>query len=125
GHQPLLDAPLQLDQAASIQRRVTTCGGRRKTQPTVRDGLTTTLDEMVGVCGEFELSMDGLDEFYFAVYRYAGKYFLLLRYFSYPSEGVDVFMHDGEFNSEALFGFLRGIGLSESDVSWMLEEGSG
>ncbi|MGI0737706.1 hypothetical protein ACRCPM_31365, partial [Pseudomonas aeruginosa] len=28
--------------AASIQRRVTTCGGRRKTQPTVRDGLTTT-----------------------------------------------------------------------------------
>ncbi|MCT5365632.1 hypothetical protein LZK48_28775, partial [Pseudomonas aeruginosa] len=26
-----------------IQRRVTTCGGRRKTQPTVRDGLTTTL----------------------------------------------------------------------------------
>ncbi|MGC3094849.1 hypothetical protein, partial [Pseudomonas aeruginosa] len=108
-----------------IQRRVTTCGGRRKTQPTVRDGLTTTLDEMVGVCGEFELSMDGLDEFYFAVYRYAGKYFLLLRYFSYPSEGVDVFMHDGEFNSEALFGFLRGIGLSESDVSWMLEEGSG
>ncbi|MDF1649725.1 hypothetical protein, partial [Pseudomonas aeruginosa] len=25
-----------------IQRRVTTCGGRRKTQPTVRDGLTTT-----------------------------------------------------------------------------------
>ncbi|MCT0389016.1 hypothetical protein V3473_00005, partial [Pseudomonas aeruginosa] len=24
------------------QRRVTTCGGRRKTQPTVRDGLTTT-----------------------------------------------------------------------------------
>ncbi|HHK0229782.1 TPA: hypothetical protein ACQQHX_004177, partial [Pseudomonas aeruginosa] len=33
---------LQLDQAASIQRRVTTCGGRRKTQPTVRDGLTTT-----------------------------------------------------------------------------------
>ncbi|MCC0375762.1 hypothetical protein, partial [Pseudomonas aeruginosa] len=43
GHQSLLDAPLQLDQAASIQRRVTTCGGRRKTQPTVRDGLTTTL----------------------------------------------------------------------------------
>ncbi|WP_212711062.1 hypothetical protein, partial [Pseudomonas aeruginosa] len=35
-------APLQLDQAASIQRRVTTCSGRRKTQPTVRDGLTTT-----------------------------------------------------------------------------------
>lgn len=34
-------------------------------------------------------------------------------------------MHDGEFNSEALFGFLRGIGLSESDVSWMLGEGSG
>ncbi|OPE03491.1 hypothetical protein APA30_32250 [Pseudomonas aeruginosa] len=25
-----------------MQRRVTTCGGRRKTQPTVRDGLTTT-----------------------------------------------------------------------------------
>ncbi len=46
GHQSLLDAPLQLDQAASIQRRVTTCGGRRKTQPTVRDGLTTTQ----GVC---------------------------------------------------------------------------
>ncbi|WP_241387783.1 hypothetical protein, partial [Pseudomonas aeruginosa] len=36
-------APLQLDQAASIQRRVTTCGGRRKTQPTVWDGLTTTV----------------------------------------------------------------------------------
>ncbi|HBO7267699.1 TPA: hypothetical protein L4873_006518, partial [Pseudomonas aeruginosa] len=35
------------DQAASIQRRVTTCGGRRKTQPTVRDGLTTT------VCSKF------------------------------------------------------------------------
>lgn len=87
--------------------------------------ISRSLDEMVGVCGEFELSMDGLDEFYFAVYRYAGKYFLLLRYFSYPSEGGDVFMHDGEFNSEALFGFLRGIGLSESDVSWMLEEGSG
>ncbi|MGP5893774.1 LPS O-antigen chain length determinant protein WzzB, partial [Pseudomonas aeruginosa] len=45
GHQSLLDAPLQLDQAASIQRRVTTCGGRRKTQPTVRDGLTTTSDD--------------------------------------------------------------------------------
>ncbi|MGU2211083.1 hypothetical protein ACSEU6_29940, partial [Pseudomonas aeruginosa] len=29
---------------ASIQRRVTTCSGRRKTQPTVRDGLTTTVD---------------------------------------------------------------------------------
>ncbi|MEX6798402.1 hypothetical protein AB2D13_23825, partial [Pseudomonas aeruginosa] len=28
-----------------IQRRVTTCGGRRKTQPTVRDGLTTTARE--------------------------------------------------------------------------------
>ncbi|MCD2948345.1 hypothetical protein, partial [Pseudomonas aeruginosa] len=40
--QSLPDASLQLDQAASIQRRVTTCGGRRKTQPTVRDGLTTT-----------------------------------------------------------------------------------
>nr|WP_275404486.1 transposase [Pseudomonas aeruginosa] len=38
----LTDAPLQLDQAASIQRRATACGGRRKTQPTVRDGLTTT-----------------------------------------------------------------------------------
>ncbi|MDQ9146195.1 cbb3-type cytochrome c oxidase subunit I, partial [Pseudomonas aeruginosa] len=25
-----------------IQRRATACGGRRKTQPTVRDGLTTT-----------------------------------------------------------------------------------
>ncbi|WP_170954877.1 hypothetical protein, partial [Pseudomonas aeruginosa] len=44
GHQSLPDASLQLDQAASIQRRVTTCGGRRKTQPTVRDGLTTTVD---------------------------------------------------------------------------------
>ncbi|WP_458219803.1 hypothetical protein, partial [Pseudomonas aeruginosa] len=42
-----LDAPLQLDQAASIQRRVTTCGGRRKTQPTVRDGLTTTISRML------------------------------------------------------------------------------
>ncbi|HGM8306183.1 TPA: hypothetical protein ACPHXK_000428, partial [Pseudomonas aeruginosa] len=36
------------DQAASIQRRVTTCGGRRKTQPTVRDGLTTT-DSFQGI----------------------------------------------------------------------------
>ncbi|CDI94685.1 pyridoxamine 5'-phosphate oxidase [Pseudomonas aeruginosa PA38182] len=48
GHQSLLDAPLQLDQAASIQRRVTTCGGRRKTQPTVRDGLTTTFHLLEG-----------------------------------------------------------------------------
>ncbi|MCS8264171.1 hypothetical protein N0497_22065, partial [Pseudomonas aeruginosa] len=30
-----------------IQRRVTTCGGRRKTQPTVRDGLTTTIPDGV------------------------------------------------------------------------------
>ncbi|MGI0782174.1 hypothetical protein ACRCP7_33125, partial [Pseudomonas aeruginosa] len=36
------------DQAASIQRRVTTCGGRRKTQPTVRDGLTTTKHAAAG-----------------------------------------------------------------------------
>lgn len=34
-------------------------------------------------------------------------------------------MRDGEFDSEALFGFLNGIGLSESDVSWMLGEGNG
>jgi putative transposase len=31
GHQSLPDAPLQLDQAASVQRRTATCGGRRKT----------------------------------------------------------------------------------------------
>ncbi|WP_161935186.1 hypothetical protein [Pseudomonas aeruginosa] len=86
--------------------------------------ISRSLDEMVGICGEFELSEDGLDEFNFAVYRYVGKYFLLLRYFNYPGEG-DVFMHDGEFDSEALFGFLSGIGLSESDVSWMLGEGNG
>ncbi|PRW31709.1 hypothetical protein CSB96_0576 [Pseudomonas aeruginosa] len=42
---------------------------------------------MVGICDEFELSEDGLDEFHFAVYRYVGKYFLLLRYFNYPGEG--------------------------------------
>jgi len=42
GHQSLPDASLQLGRAASIQRRATTCGGRRKTQPTVWDGLTTT-----------------------------------------------------------------------------------
>lgn len=49
--------------------------------------ISRSLDEMVGICGEFELSMDGLDEFYFAVYRCAGKYFLLLRYFNCPGEG--------------------------------------
>lgn len=42
GHQSLPDASLQLGQVASVQRRTTVCGGRRKTQSTVRDGLTTT-----------------------------------------------------------------------------------
>ncbi|GLE98990.1 hypothetical protein VNPA120889_05450 [Pseudomonas aeruginosa] len=49
--------------------------------------ISRSLDEMVGICDEFELSEDGLDEFHFAVYRYVGKYFLLLRYFNYPGEG--------------------------------------
>ncbi|EQB8434665.1 TPA: hypothetical protein VEM73_004365, partial [Pseudomonas aeruginosa] len=50
------DAPLQLDQAASIQRRVTTCGGRRKTQPTVRDGLTTTKLQERGIKVDLKIS---------------------------------------------------------------------
>ncbi|MFY8385541.1 hypothetical protein ACOWPS_20770, partial [Pseudomonas aeruginosa] len=37
---------------ASIQRRVTTSGGRRKTQPTVRDGLTTTKDAIQSEDGD-------------------------------------------------------------------------
>lgn len=49
--------------------------------------ISRFLDEMVGICGEFELSEDGLDEFYFFVYRYVGKYFFLLRYFNYFGEG--------------------------------------
>lgn len=43
GHQPLPDAPFRLDQAASVQRRANACRRRRKTQPSVRDGLTTTV----------------------------------------------------------------------------------
>ncbi|MCV3978350.1 hypothetical protein, partial [Pseudomonas aeruginosa] len=63
GHQSLLDAPLQLDQAASIQRRVTTCGGRRKTQPTVRDGLTTTGSDEIGQhCFEREQKLSGVND---------------------------------------------------------------
>lgn len=34
-------------------------------------------------------------------------------------------MCDGEFDFEVFFGFLSGIGLSESDVFWMLGEGNG
>ncbi|MEX7579904.1 hypothetical protein, partial [Pseudomonas aeruginosa] len=42
-----------------IQRRVTTCGGRRKTQPTVRDGLTTTKGMQLWVF-PFDLDSDHL-----------------------------------------------------------------
>ncbi|MGV5395654.1 hypothetical protein, partial [Pseudomonas aeruginosa] len=41
-----------------IQRRVTTCGGRRKTQPTVRDGLTTT-DRLIRAGVQLEKSDSG------------------------------------------------------------------
>ncbi|HGJ9082291.1 TPA: hypothetical protein ACVGJ1_005737, partial [Pseudomonas aeruginosa] len=64
------DASLQLDQAASIQRRVTTCGGRRKTQPTVRDGLTTTSSQLcllAGWPGEGKLGVHNLLENYLKV----------------------------------------------------------
>ncbi len=42
GHQPLPAAPAKLDTATSVQSRIGTGRRRRKTQRSVRDGLTTT-----------------------------------------------------------------------------------
>lgn len=56
-HQPLPDAPLQREQATPAQRRATACGGRRKTQPTVRDELTTTFHGLGAVNARRSLSL--------------------------------------------------------------------